>query len=91
VFFLLEYDRSRGELASIKAFNESERNAAENERLAKELSLHRSGISREVVLLEAGSEEALKETHRRYFADIATLAKTEWWLAPTSSSSPHRR
>jgi hypothetical protein len=77
VIFLIDYDRSRGELASIEMFDDSERDAAENQRLKRELSLHRKGVTREIVLLQAASEDALKETHRRYFADIATLAETE--------------
>jgi hypothetical protein len=77
VIFLVEYDRSRGELSSLKLFGDSERDAAENERLLRELLLHENGIDREIVLLQAASEDALKETHRRYFADIATLVGTE--------------
>ena len=77
MFFLIDYDRSRGELSSIEMFDDSERTAAENERLKRELSLHRKGVKREIVLLQAASEDALKETHGRYFADIATLAEIE--------------
>ena len=77
MIFLVEYDRSIGELSSIKEFDDSERDAAENERLLRELSFHKNGIEREIVLLQAASEDALRETHRRYFADIATLAGTE--------------
>ena len=77
MIFLVEYDRSRGELASLRAFDDSERNAAENERLQREITLYEKGIEREIVLLQAASEDAVKETHRRYFADIATLAGTE--------------
>jgi len=58
-------------------FDDSERTAAENKRLKRELSLHRKGVKREIVLLQAASEDALKETHGRYFADIATLAEIE--------------
>jgi hypothetical protein len=77
MIFLMEYDRSRGELLSIEAFEDSDRDAAENERLRREITLHRKGVQREIVLLQAATEAALKETHRRYFADIATLAETE--------------
>lgn len=77
MFFLIDYDRSRGELSSIEMFDDSERTAAENKRLKRELSLHRKGVKREIVLLQAASEDALKETHGRYFADIATLAEIE--------------
>jgi hypothetical protein len=74
VIFLIDYDRSRGELSSIEIFDDSERDAADNQRLKRELTLHRQGVRREIVLLQAASEDALRETHRRYFADIATLA-----------------
>ena len=43
-------------------------------RLDLEIELLRRGQVREVVLLEAASEEALRKTHRRYFEDLATLA-----------------
>jgi hypothetical protein len=58
-------------------FDDSERSTAENKRLKRELSLHRKGVKREIVLLQAASEDALKETHGRYFSDIATLAEIE--------------
>jgi hypothetical protein len=38
-----------------------------------ELELNRLGIEREVVLLEADTEEALRRTHRRYFEGLAEL------------------
>lgn len=77
MIFLIDYDRSRGELTSIEVFEDSERAAAEYQRLQRELTLHRTGVKREIVLLQAASEDALKETHGRYFAGIATLAETE--------------
>jgi hypothetical protein len=74
MIFLIEYNRSRGELASIDVFDDAQRETAENVRLERELTLHRQGVKREIVLLQAASEEALRKTHRRYFADLATLA-----------------
>lgn len=65
--FLIEYDRKAGRRISIRAFSDWERKAAEDARLDLELRLHRQKIEREVVLLEAANEEALKRTHRRYF------------------------
>ncbi|HEY8188357.1 MAG TPA: hypothetical protein VIF64_19970 [Pyrinomonadaceae bacterium] len=35
--------------------------------------LYLKGIDNEVVLLEAGSEEALRRTHRRYFENLTEL------------------
>ena len=77
MIFLIEYDRSRGELIDMRSFDDSCRNAAEDARLGRELTLHQKGLHREVVLLQAASEDALRETHRRYFADIATLAEAD--------------
>ena len=76
MLFLIEYNRSRGGEAKITPFDDSQRELAENARLALELKLHRKGITREVVLLEAASEEALRITHRRYFEDFMELAKS---------------
>lgn len=75
MIFLIEYERPRGELTSMQVFDDTERDAAENARLATELKLYRAGVTREVVLLQAASEDALRLTHGRYFADIATLAE----------------
>jgi hypothetical protein len=36
-----------------------------------ELDLNRRGVEREVVLLQAVDEAALRRTHRRYFAKLA--------------------
>lgn len=77
MIFLIEYDRSRGELVTIEPFSDSDRAVAENARLSRELKLHERGVRHEVVLLQAASEDALRETHRRYFVDIATLAEAE--------------
>jgi len=76
MIFLVEYDRSRGSIARITAFDDSQKDRAENARLALELELHGQGVRKEVVLLEAASEEALRLTHRRYFEDLAELAKS---------------
>jgi hypothetical protein len=74
MIFLIEYDRSHGELISIEAFADADRDSAESERLRRELALHKKHVRREVVLIQAATEVALKETHRRYFEDIAALA-----------------
>jgi len=87
MIFLIEYDRARGELLSIDTFQDSDRGVAEDARLWRELKLHQKGVQREVVLLQAASEGALKETHRRYFADIATLAESTRVALQTELSS----
>ncbi len=74
VLFLIDYDRQRGQIVELRRFDSSSRLEAENSRLQLELSLNRSGIVREVVLLEAATEAALRRTHRRYFESLAELA-----------------
>ena len=76
MLFLVEYDRSLGSVAQITVYEDSQRELAENARLHLELKLHSQGIEKEVVLLEASSEEALRLTHRRYFEDLAELARS---------------
>lgn len=76
MLFLLEYDRKSGRLVTFTPFDESERQQAEEARLEMELKLNHEGTEREVVLLEAASEEALRRTHRRYFEDLAELVNT---------------
>lgn len=70
--FLLEYDRRAGRLIKMQEF--LDRNRAEGARLQLELALNRAGIRHEVVLLEATDKQALRKTHRRYFATAAELA-----------------
>jgi len=74
--FLIEYERSRGQIVTFKMFQDSERRNAENSRLEMELEHNRLGIEREVVLLEAATEAALRLTHRRYFEDIDELVRS---------------
>lgn len=76
MIFLIEYDRSRGRIVTFEAFNDSARQKAEDSRLQLELELNRLGTEREVVLLEAATEEALRRTHRRYFEDLAELVNS---------------
>lgn len=80
MLFLIEYDRNQGRIVTFTEFEDSERKNAEHSRLELELELNRLGIEREVVLLEASTEEALRRTHRRYFEDLAELvgASTSW-------------
>jgi len=91
MIFLIDYDRSRGELVSIRPFEDVDRSVAQNERLARELDLHRKGIEREVVLLEANSEAALRRTHGRYFSDLATLAEELIAIASDAASARETR
>lgn len=76
MLFLIEYDRRRGEITSLQTYSDSERELAGQERLSQELHLRSREVEREIVLLEAASENALRQTHRRYFETLNTLAKT---------------
>lgn len=76
MLFLIEYDRNRGQIVTFEAFDDSERHKAEESRLEMEIKLNRLGIEREVVLLEAETEEALRRTHRRYFEDLTELVSS---------------
>lgn len=67
MIFLIEYDRRKGELVAIESFPDEERPRAQANRLETEIRLNREKIDHEVVILEAPSEQALRETHRRYF------------------------
>jgi hypothetical protein len=72
--FLIEYDRKSGQLMTLRTFDDSERERADDTRLELELRLNRERLKHEVVLLEASSEDALRTTHRRYFEELADLA-----------------
>lgn len=77
MIFLIEYNRSRGKIATFETFDETDRQKSEDARLEMELKLNRAGIEHEVILLEATTEEALRRTHRRYFEDLAQLATAQ--------------
>lgn len=76
MIFLLEYDRQAGRLVRMDEFEVSKRAEASKARLDLEIELFRMGVNREVVLLEADSEHALRKTHNRYFRDVSALAKS---------------
>jgi len=73
MIFLIEYDRNIGRIVTLETFQDSEFQRAEDSRLELELSLNQQGVEREVVLLEAATEDALRKTHRRYFEDLSEL------------------
>ena len=76
MIFLIEYDRRSGRVVTFFAYDETSRALADNARLDLELRLNREGIEREVVLLEAATEEALRRTHGRYFEDLGGVTTT---------------
>jgi hypothetical protein len=73
MIFLIEYERKQGRIITFREFDDSERQEANEARLEMELELDRLGTEREVVLLKAASEKALRRTHRRYFEDLSEL------------------
>lgn len=74
MLFLIQYNRALGRIESLRTFLDTDREAAEDQRLALELEPSEGENSREVVLLEASTEAALRLTHRRYFEDASTLS-----------------
>ncbi len=75
MIFLIEYDRSKGNIVRFEQFQNTKRLAAEKLRLNIELDLSKKSIDHEVVLLDAVNENALKKTHRRYFENINEIGK----------------
>ena len=75
MYFLLDYDRHTGKIVTMRTFDEAHRRDADSARWELELAHHHKGIDREVVLLDAADEQAVRKTHRRYFADLAELAR----------------
>lgn len=74
--FLVVYDRGAGELLSIKKFDDSQRNEAEAERLKAELDSVERKLGREVILLEAATEDDLRLTRARYFKKLSELVSS---------------
>jgi hypothetical protein len=73
MFFLIEYDRSRGSIVQLREFDPASRNLAEDARLQLELDLNRRGVDHEIVILDAPNKEALLRTHSRYFESVAEM------------------
>lgn len=70
MIYLIDYDWKRGRLVGMKCFDETDRQAAQEARLRLELELLDDKQEREVVLLQAESEAALRLTHQRYFLAV---------------------
>jgi len=75
MLFLIEYDRPSGTLVQFRKFEDTERQAAQDARLELELKLNHEDLQREVVILEAPSEEDVRHTHGRYFKGLPELVK----------------
>jgi hypothetical protein len=72
MIFLIEYDRSSKRTLLLKTYEDSERHRAQEDRLEIELDRNCRGLllQREVVLLDALTETALRRTHERYFENL---------------------
>jgi hypothetical protein len=75
VIFLIDYDRAVGRLVSMTVYPNDRLLDAQNAALELELKHRPASIEREVVLLEAADELALRRTHGRYFEDLSQLAE----------------
>jgi hypothetical protein len=84
MIFLIVYDRARRRLERIDAFDASERSLAQQARLDLELEHGRGKRLREVVILEAASEAALRRTHRRYFESAKSISDSSISATGTS-------
>jgi hypothetical protein len=73
MIFLMDYDRKSGKLVSFRQFDDTQQ--AREARLELELELNRQKVEREIVLLEAEDENAIRRTHRRYFDDLPELLR----------------
>lgn len=76
MLFLVDYDRRAGKVLAMKKFDETQRRAAEDARLALEIEQQRAGVGHEVVLLDAEDEVALRKTHRRYFESVESMVES---------------
>jgi len=76
MIFLIEYNRSEGNIVTFREFDDSQRQEAEDARLEIELDVNCKQEDHEVVLLDAASKEDLHRTHQRYFSDLTGLLKS---------------
>ncbi|MFX1679316.1 hypothetical protein PV762_08785 [Mitsuaria sp. CC2] len=74
MIFLVHYDRRAQRLERFVGYSDDALLQAQDDRLKLELSLLRSDRENEIVLLSAPSEEAVRNTHGRYFYKFADLA-----------------
>lgn len=74
MIFVLWYDRDHGKLIELAEYSDERREAASRFRLELELDLLERKVYNEIVMLEAESLDALRETHNRYFRNVEELA-----------------
>ena len=74
MIFLIRYNRKKGRTVSMEKFDDARKLAADESRLQLEFRLKRENIDDEVVILQTDSEATLRQTHGRYFDDLAGAA-----------------
>jgi hypothetical protein len=74
MFFLIEYNRRKGEVVSMRRFADAEWSRAVDAQFALEKSVMQRGIDHEVVLLRSESEETLRRAYMRYFCSLEEIA-----------------
>lgn len=72
--FLVEYDPESGRV-DLHEYPHADRERAQADLLEREKRNARDRVHREVVLLEAESQEALRVTHGRYFKTLRELVE----------------
>lgn len=75
MIFLVDYDRATASLIELIPYADPLRGEAERARLSLEINYLEHGVSREIVLLEAATEQDLRRTHRRYFEGLEQLTQ----------------
>ena len=73
MIFLMHYDPPSGRIVELRQFSDEERSEALEARLRLEMSLGSRKLVREVLLLDANDEKALRKSHRRYFESLQGL------------------
>ena len=73
--FLLIYDRDARQLERVDEFDQSERPSALAALLNADLAAFHEGRRKEIVLFEADSLDALKQSHGSYFYTVEELAQ----------------
>ncbi len=72
-YFLVVYDRARGELLDVTEYSAADRHKALEARFRLE-EAERDNAALEIVVLGAESRQALERTHGRYFKTPGELA-----------------
>jgi hypothetical protein len=72
MIYYIEYSREHRKTLSFLTYPEAERSIAQAYALKREIELSRlpGGLRLEIVILEADSEATIRNSHKRYFADV---------------------